>query len=91
MQSPTVLLDVPIRYDVGDTVTHAPMVDALVAGQPTRLILDTGSTDHVLTIDLVRSAGLAHEPGEPGTDHAGSSVESWLRSSGPVSPGRGSG
>lgn len=78
MQSPTILLDVPIRYDVGDTVTHAPMVDVGVAGQPTRLILDTGSTDHVLTIDLVRSAGLPHEPGEPGTDHAGASVDSWF-------------
>lgn len=78
MQSPTVLLDVAIRYDVGDAVTHAPMVDAHVAGRPTRLILDTGSTDHVLTIDLVRSAGLPHEPGEPGTDHAGASVESWF-------------
>jgi aspartyl protease len=74
----TVLLDVPIRFDVGGTTTHAPTVDVLVNGTPTRLILDTGSTDHVLTIDLVRAAGLAHEPGEPGTDHAGSSVDSWF-------------
>ena len=74
----TTLLDVPIRFDVGDSVTHAPMVDVRVAGHPTRLILDTGSTDHVLTIDLVRAAGLAHEPGEPGTDHAGASVDSWF-------------
>ncbi len=72
------LLDVPIRFDVGDSVTHAPMVDVLVAGRTTRLILDTGSTDHVLTLELVRAAGLRHEPGEPGTDHAGASVESWF-------------
>jgi hypothetical protein len=78
VRHPTVLLDVPIRFDVGDTVTHAPMVDVTLAGRPTRLILDTGSTDHVLTIDLVRAAGLGHEPGEPGTDHAGSSVDSWF-------------
>ena len=78
MSSPTILLDVPIRFDVGETVTHAPMIDAVLAGQPTRLILDTGSTDHVLTIELVRSAGLPHEPGEPGTDHAGASVDSWF-------------
>lgn len=76
--SMTTLLDVPIRFDVGDTVTHAPMVDARVAGQPTRLILDTGSTDHVLTIELVRAAGLAQTPGEAGTDHAGASVDSWF-------------
>ena len=72
------VLDVPIRFDVGDGVTHAPMVDVLVAGQPTRLILDTGSTDHVLTLELVRAAGLRYEPGEPGTDHAGASVDSWF-------------
>lgn len=78
MPHPTVLLDVPIRFDVGDTVTHAPMVEVVLAGRPTRLILDTGSTDHVLTIEVVRSGGLPHEPGEPGTDHAGSSVDSWF-------------
>jgi len=74
----TTLLDVPIRFDVGDTVTHAPMIDVAVNGTPTRLILDTGSTDHVLTIELARAAGLPHEPGEPGTDHAGGSVDSWF-------------
>ncbi len=78
MSGLTTLLDVPIRFDVGDTVTHAPMVDVVVAGQPTRLILDTGSTDHVLTIELVGAAGMPHEPGEPGTDHAGASVDSWF-------------
>ena len=74
----TTLLDVPIRFDVGDTTTHAPMIDCAVNGTPTRLILDTGSTDHVLTIGLARAAGLPHEPGEPGTDHAGESVDSWF-------------
>ena len=74
----TTLLDVPIRFDVGDMVTHAPMVDVVVNGTPTRLILDTGSTDHVLTIELARAAGLPHEPGEAGTDHAGESVDSWF-------------
>src|SRR4029077_16990862 len=51
---------------------------AVLAGQPTRLILDTGSTDHVLIIELVRAAGLAHELGEPGTAHARASVASWF-------------
>ncbi len=72
------LLDVPIGFDVGDGKTHAPIVDVVVGGTPTRLILDTGSTDHVLTIELVRASGLAHEPGEPGIDHAGAEVASWL-------------
>ena len=78
MPQPTVLLDVPIRFDVGETTTHAPIVDVRLAGRPTRLILDTGSTDHVLTIELVRAAGLPHAPGDPGTDHAGESVDSWF-------------
>jgi hypothetical protein len=78
MPAPAVLLDVPIRFDVADTVTHAPMVDVSVDGITTRLILDTGSTDHVLTIELIRAVGLPHEPGKAGTDHAGDSVDSWF-------------
>jgi hypothetical protein len=72
-----ILVDLPITFDVGDQQSHAPMIDVLVGTTPTRLILDTGSTDHVLTIELARAVGLAAEPGEPGTDHAGASVESW--------------
>jgi hypothetical protein len=72
-----ILVDLPITFDAAGHHTHAPMIDAYVAGMPTRLILDTGSTDHVLTIELARAAGLAAEPGEPGTDHAGASVDSW--------------
>ena len=73
-----ILVDTPISFDVGDERTHAPMIDAVVGALPTRLILDTGSTDHVLTIELARAVGLAAEPSEPGTDHAGASVESWM-------------
>ena len=72
-----ILVDTPITFDVGDERTHAPMIDVVVGGVPTRLILDTGSTDHVLTIELAQAVGLAAEPGEPGTDHAGALVESW--------------
>ena len=72
-----ILVDLPISFDVGDERTHAPMIDVTVGTTPTRLILDTGSTDHVLTIELARAVGLAAEPGEPGTDHAGASVDSW--------------
>ena len=72
-----ILLDVPITFDVGDTTTHAPMIEVRVGEVDTKLILDTGSTDHVLTIELARAAGLDAEPGEPGTDHAGADVPSW--------------
>lgn len=76
--SPSVLLDVPITFEVaGGQRSHAPMVMAVVAGEPTRLILDTGSTDHILTVELAERVGLAAEPGEAGTDSTGASVPSW--------------
>lgn len=53
------------------------MVHAKVAGVPTKLVLDTGSTDHVFTRELARHAHLSLAPAEPGTDHAGAAVESW--------------
>jgi len=68
---------VPITFDVGDRQTHAPMVEVTVAGTATKLILDTGSTDHILTIELAAQVGLEAEPGEPGTDSTGASVPSW--------------
>jgi hypothetical protein len=72
-----ILLDVPLTFAVGDDTTHAPMVVATVRGVTTRLILDTGSSDHVLTRALVDEAGLPTEPAEPGTDSTGASVPSW--------------
>jgi hypothetical protein len=74
-----VLVDVPITFDTGDgTTVHSPMVHATVGGVGTRLILDTGSTDHVLTKEFIDRVGVDAEPGEDGTDHAGAAVPSWL-------------
>ena len=56
---------------------HSPMVHATVGGIATRLILDTGSTDHVLTKELIDRVGVDAEPAEDGTDHAGAAVASW--------------
>jgi hypothetical protein len=53
------------------------MVHVTVTGTSTKLILDTGSTDHILTIELAEEIGLQAEPGEPGTDSTGASVPSW--------------
>ena len=38
--------------------THSPLVEAQVSGVATRLILDTGATDHLLTVDLCEAADL---------------------------------
>jgi aspartyl protease len=78
VNDPRILLDVPITFDVGDRQTHAPMIHATVAGTATKLIVDTGSTDHILTIELAEQVGLPAEPGEPGTDSTGASVASWM-------------
>ena len=72
-----ILLEAPITFDVPGGRTHAPMVRARVNGLETMLILDTGSTDHILTTEVTQRLGLALEPGEPGTDSAGASVASW--------------
>ena len=69
--------NVPITFATADGTTHAPLVEAVVNGVRTRLILDTGATDHLLTTDLCEAASIALEPGEPGTDSSGSSVPSW--------------
>lgn len=53
------------------------MVAAQVRGIPTKLIIDSGATEHVLTIDLAKQAGLTYRVGDPGTDVAGSAVPSW--------------
>jgi aspartyl protease len=77
--APRTLLDVPITFDVGSgRQTHAPMVQASIHGRATRLIVDTGSTDHILTIELARELGLDATPGEEGTDSTGASVASWM-------------
>jgi hypothetical protein len=74
---PLVILDVPLTFDVGADTTHVPMVDAIVGGVRIKLILDTGSSDHVFTRELAEDARLRREPGEPGTDSTGASVPSW--------------
>ncbi len=73
-----VLVDVPITFETEDgTTVHSPMVHATVGGIGTRLILDTGSTDHVLTKELVDRVGADSATAEDGTDHAGAAVPSW--------------
>ncbi len=72
------LLRTPITYETATgELTHAPMVLAVVGGVGTRLICDTGASEHVLTLDLARRIGADLSPDEPGTDAAGDSVPSW--------------
>ncbi|HKO34414.1 MAG TPA: retropepsin-like aspartic protease [Candidatus Limnocylindria bacterium] len=83
-----ILFDEPITFVGADgQPTHAPMVHATVGGEATRLIVDTGSTDHILSIELAKRVGLRAEPGEDGTDSTGASVPSWSLGEVPVKIG----
>jgi hypothetical protein len=73
-----IIFDEPITFVGADgQTTHAPMVAGSVGGEATRLIVDTGSDTHLLTIELANRVGLPAQPGEEGIDSAGASVPSW--------------
>lgn len=83
-----ILFDEPITFVGADgQPTHAPMVAATISGEATRLVVDTGSTDHILTIELARRLGLPEEPGEEGIDSTGASVPSWSLGDVPIGIG----
>jgi Aspartyl protease len=66
-----------IRFTASDgSTTHAPLIEAQINRRTTLLVLDTGSDTHLLTAEFAQEAGLPTEPGEEGTDHAGSSIVS---------------
>ncbi|HEX9683123.1 MAG TPA: aspartyl protease family protein [Acidimicrobiales bacterium] len=71
------VLQVPLLFEVPGRSLHCPMVSATVSGVETKLIVDTGVTTQVFTIDLVDQAGLDRAPNESGTDVAGNTVTSW--------------
>lgn len=73
-----VLLAEPITFEAGDKVVHSPMVHARVGDVRTKLILDSGASDHVFTMDLVRRARLEVGDAEEGFDHVGASVPSVM-------------
>lgn len=72
-----VLWESPLTFEVPGRTIHSPMVSVKVGDIETKLILDTGATDHVFTMELATEAHLEASPAEPGTDHAGASVPSW--------------
>jgi Aspartyl protease len=70
-------LTIDIRFTSEDgSATHAPLIEALISGTTTLLVLDTGSDTHLLTAEFAHEVGLPTEPGEEGTDHAGTAVVS---------------
>jgi hypothetical protein len=84
----TELFRTPIQFTANDgTAGHAPLIAARIGGTSTLLVLDTGSDTHLLTTEFAAQAGLATEPGEDGTDHAGETVVSATAGSVPMEVG----
>jgi len=79
-----VLCETPLTFEVPGRTIHSPMVSVKVRDIETKLILDTGATDHVFTMELAAEAHLEAIPAEPGTDHAGAPVPSWSLGEVPV-------
>ncbi len=63
-----------VRFDVNGEDFGAPLVDVLVAGQPTTLIVDTGATHHVVASWVAAQVGPTTKANTTGLDHAGQSV-----------------
>ena len=66
---------VPLRFDIQGTSFPSPLIDAIVGGQPTTLLIDTGATHHVITGWLADELALPQTTaGDVGLDHAGRPV-----------------
>jgi len=76
-QNARVLCESALTFEVSGQMIHCPMVSVKVRDIETKLILDTGATDHVFTMELAAEAHLEAIPTDPGTDHAGAPVPSW--------------
>jgi hypothetical protein len=82
-----VIFDAPITFDAGGGPQHAPLVSVDFGEARAHLVLDTGATDHLLTLDLVRLLALKTKETRPGTDHAGASVPTWAVGTLPIQIG----
>jgi hypothetical protein len=71
------VLQAALRFEVPGRTVHAPQVEARIRGVTTRLIVDSGASDHLLTVELAKRCQIDMQPGEPGTDSTGAAVPSW--------------
>ncbi len=67
-------IDLPF---LGFAPSHRPVVAAHIGGLETRMLVDTGASETLLTADFAAQLGLDLAPAEPGTDHGLHAVPSW--------------
>lgn len=67
-----------IEYTMHGKSFPLPIVKGTIAGQPVRMMLDTGANSHILAGWFVRKANLTSKKlGGGGTDHAGTAIETF--------------
>lgn len=64
-----------LRFELGDDDFPSPMVDVVVSGQPTAMLVDTGATHQVIGAWVAEQIGpVTRSPGDVGVDHAGKAL-----------------
>lgn len=63
-----------LRFDIDGEDSGIPLVDVVVGGQPTTLIVDTGATHHVIASWVAGQIGGTTTSAGNGMDHAGKSI-----------------
>ncbi|MFO0548413.1 MAG: retropepsin-like aspartic protease [Polyangiaceae bacterium] len=72
----TVVHRTTLRFELGENAFPLPLVDVLVNGQPTTLIVDTGATHAVVGDWIPEELGLVPSKADSqGLDHTGKAVE----------------
>lgn len=76
-QEPRVIFDVPLTFEAEGRPLPVPLVAVTVGGHPTKLIVDTGASHHVLTTAFARAIGQTLTSASAGQDHAGQGMATW--------------
>ena len=63
-----------LRFELGDSDFPAPLVDVVVSGQPTTMIVDTGATHQVVGGWVAAQIGPTAATNDVGIDHAGKTL-----------------
>src|SRR5580658_10616460 len=70
---------VALRFDLNGRPFPLPLVHGTIAGEPVWMLVDTGSTSHVIARWVARKAGLPLRPlGNVGSDHTGRPIMTYV-------------
>lgn len=75
------VVSMPLTYKTLDstgTTVHTPMFERKIGSERQLFIVDTGATDSIFAKRLAGALGLTLRDDDPGTDHAGAPVPTWI-------------